>query len=179
MRTQKRIIGWTRGGEYRCKCGTIFGKNLLNESPWLLVGEHRKICGIHKGDNEVARFVKQLRSKRVPMQPRDIKNADVDFYGRFDPMLTVLKLVNIYGNVDEARAQFTRQWEVTIPHPEFWPDKNWSSRADRVLCLFAQIFNPEYRWTGESKRYHKLQVNYGTGIEGFHKLVESEYSHAR
>ena len=33
-----------KNGEYHCTCGTIFGKNLKGESPWLLVHEHLQKC---------------------------------------------------------------------------------------------------------------------------------------
>jgi len=39
--------GW-KNGEYHCKCGTMIGKNLLGESPFLLVKQHIKNCQSYK-----------------------------------------------------------------------------------------------------------------------------------
>ena len=37
-----------KNGQYHCVCGTIFGKNLLNESPYLLVSQHLETCQVHQ-----------------------------------------------------------------------------------------------------------------------------------
>ncbi len=42
-RTTKRPVGW-HNGEYYCPCGTIFGKNLRDESPTALVAQHAEEC---------------------------------------------------------------------------------------------------------------------------------------
>lgn len=40
-------FGWQDNGEYHCACGAIFGKNLLDQRPFLLVSQHVKTCVPH------------------------------------------------------------------------------------------------------------------------------------
>jgi len=54
-------FGWTDAGEYHCPCGTIFGKNLRDESPLALVTEHVANC--------VANAVQRLKNNH-PFEPR-------------------------------------------------------------------------------------------------------------
>ena len=42
----RHLGGWQENGEYRCTCGTIFGKNLNGESPFALVKEHIVDCEV-------------------------------------------------------------------------------------------------------------------------------------
>jgi hypothetical protein len=46
MKANNYPVGWLNG-EYHCPCGTIFGKNLLGQSPFSLVYEHKKVCEAH------------------------------------------------------------------------------------------------------------------------------------
>ncbi len=107
---------------------------------------------------EVARFVKRLGNpapaRRVPRRKAE------------SALMTVKKLIEIYGDIHRGEAKFREQCAALEGFPEFWPDKRWGQRRDEVLYLFERAKEGEwefYSLIGYRNHYRSVV---GKGYDG-------------